>query len=664
MSFVALHRAHFDLGSGVQIEIESTVGRGQALKTLLAAPGLVSADEEVDAKLFGSGGLPPMCWRDSGELFEPFQLREDTDYFVDITVPLPMGEASQRTATHPAWPLGLRLASSFTREPVKRWREIELAGRRHTVVTGQLRLRSHAGVLDLGTEVGGTLHAEVVCRKLRYFDEFKALLDSLAEKATELLLAYDAPVSLSFGLSQEQARNDAALHFLMRYVMSPGQLPAATAEVLSAPHSRLIERLELKPIEEIEDGQADLIIDHLDVSSLGQGGPLGRFFDGYTPRELPHREMFESHDTPENRYTKALLEHCQLLAQRLEGRMRARKRKAAEREARSWSMQLDELLQHGLWREIGPLGQIPANSQAMLRKRGYKELFRLDVALRMSLDLAWSHGSDLADGLVGDSRPVNQIYEYWCFFVLREVLQSLCTEKSGGSFLTVTADGLRIQLAKGRRSECRFEFTSGNGTRLDVSLFYNRKFLRPRTSRADWSGSYTAAFDPDYSVVVRAPGGPAHWLHFDAKYRLERQQAEAMFESEEGDDGAIWEGATDYEAELVRVHKQDDLFKMHTYRDGILSTRGAYVLFPGNGVGGQTLSPSPNLFVRHPSALGGNTDQLVPSVGVFPLTPEGTGEQVDAIRELLRLTLETISIGAPYAEERGWFGLPFLDRSD
>lgn len=656
MSPVALHRAQFDLGSGVQIEIEATLGRGQSLTAALAAPGLIAAEEEADAEHVSSGGVPPMCWREGGVLFEPFQLREDTDYFVDVTIPLSLAEATQRAVEHPAWPFGLRLVSAFTREPVKRWREVEWAGRRHTVVTGQLRLRSHAGVLDLGTALGGSLRAEVVCRKLRYFDEFKALIDGLAEKATELLLAYDTPVSLSFGLSQEQARNDAALHFLMRYVMSPGQLRAAIAEVLSAPHSRLVERLDVKPIEEIEEGQADLIIDHLDFSSLGRAGPLARFFGGYTPREMPQREMFESHDTPENRYAKALLEHCRLMAQRLEGRMRARKRKAAEREAREWGLQLDELLQHGLWREVGPLGQLPANSQAMLRKRGYKELFRLDVALRMSLDLAWSHGSALSDGLVGDSRPVNQIYEYWCFFVLRDVLLSLCAEKGGGSFLTVTADGLRIQLAKGRRSECRFEFISGNGTRLGVSLFYNRRFLRSRTPRTDWDGSYTAAFDPDYSIVIRVPGGAAHWLHFDAKYRLERQQAEGMFESGEDEEGGTpGDAAADYEAELIRVHKQDDLFKMHTYRDGIMSTRGAYVLFPGDGVGGRTYNPRPNLFVRHPSALGVKADQIVPSVGAFPLTPEGTGEQVDAIRTLLRLTLDGISTGGHYVEERAWF---------
>jgi hypothetical protein len=214
-------------------------------------------------------------------------------------------------------------------------------------------------------------------------------------------------------------------------------------------------------------------------------------------------------------------------------------------------------------------------------------------------------------------------------------------------------------LAKGRRSECRFQFDGANGTKLLISLFYNRKFIRSKTPRIDWGGSYTASFDPDYSVAVRASdrGGVTHWLHFDAKYRLERQQAEALFESADDDEErATAESGQDYEAELSRVHKQDDLFKMHTYRDGILSTRGAYVLFPGDGVGGRSQNPRPNFFVRHPSAIGGTLTQTVPSVGAFPLTPEESGDQAGAIRDLLLATFEASLVGLPYAEERAWFG--------
>lgn len=655
MTALALHRVRFDLGNGVRLELEATHGRGQTMTGPWPDARVLGMEQELDADAVVSGGMPPMCWRDSGQLFEPFQLREDTDYFVDIAVPLDFDAATEQAKEHDAWPFDARLATVFTRDPPRRWRQIAGAERACTVITGLVRLRSHAGVINFATPYGAGLRAEVVCRKLRYFDEFKALLDSLADKAAALLLAYDSPVSAAFGLQDVLATNDAALHFLMRHVMAAGNLPLATEEILAAPHAGLIELVDDAPIEEVEEANDDLIVDHLDASALAPGGPLARLFGGYTPRTLPRRRTFETHDTPENRYAKAFLEHCQLIAQRLETRMASRRRQAAEREARSWRLLLDTTLQHGLWRAVGSLGHVPANSQALLRKRGYKELLRFDALLRLSLGLTWPQGADIADGLSGDIRPVNQIYEYWCFFTLREILQTFCREVGGGNFLVVAPDGLRVQLAKGRRSECRFEYIGASGVKVAVSLFYNRRFNRPRAPRDAWDGSYTASFDPDFSIVAKpmAAGASAHWLHFDAKYRLERQQAEALFDSAEGDDDTAPAG--DYESELMRVHKQDDLFKMHTYRDGILSTRGAYVLFPGDGIGGRVMNPNPNLFIRHPSALGAATVHAVPSVGAFPLTPNGNTEQLGVVRDLLRAALDAVARGMPYVEEHAFF---------
>lgn len=657
MPLVALHRARFVLGPNVVLDIESALGQGSPLAKFRPVPLLLDAEEELQADSLRSGDVLPMCWRETEQLFESFQLREDTDYFVDITVPLRLADAEHKSKAHTAWPFDQRLSGAFSREPVRRWKEVTSAGGTHTVITGQLRLRSHAGVIVFDTEYGASLRAEVACRKLRYFDEFKSLLDSLAEKAAELLLAYDSPVSLSFAVNDVQADNDAALHFLMRHVMSPGNLPLAFEEMLARPHVRLLERMETIPIEEAEDADPELIVDSLDLDSLSAGGPLSRFFAGFSPREVPYRETIESHDTPENRYAKAFLEHCRLLAQRLERRMASRKRRAAEREARMWGDSLGEMLQHSLWREVGSLTQIPTNSQVLLRKRGYKELFRFDVTLRMRLALAWKHGAELADGLIGDVRPVSQIYEYWCFFTLREVLLAICQPLGGGNFLTVSKDRLRIQLSKGQRSECRFEFISAAGSKVQVSLFYNRRFRRPQTPRPHWNGSYTASFDPDFSIIARCPGQSAHWLHFDAKYRLEREEAEDLFQStdETAEAEANVAQASEYKTELTRVHKQDDLFKMHTYRDGILGTRGAYVLFPGDGVGGKVQNPKPNFFVRHPSAFGTKSHQTVPSVGVYPLSPEETGAQIAAVRELLVSAFEAVASGAGYKEEQAYF---------
>jgi predicted component of viral defense system (DUF524 family) len=650
MSFVPLHRARFDLGAGCWIDIEADLGNGKPLaEGAIQSDSLISAEEEANPDEVSSGGIPPMCWRDAGALFEKFQLREDTDYFVDVATPLPMEKAIEQANTNPAWPFEPRLANAFTREPARRWRQED--GK--TVITGQVRLRSHAGVLNLSPVYGGELRAEVACRKLRYFDEFKRLLDELAEKAAELLLSYDSPVSLNFRTTDDLAKNEAALHFLMRHVMATPRLPTSVEEIAERPHARLVEHVEPTSIEEILEVDPELLADGLDHAELQVGGPLARLFRGFTPASLPQREIYECRDTPENRYAKAFLEHCSLVARRLEVALGAQGRRASAREARTWAVLIDEALQHGMWRGVGPLTQIPANSQTLLRKRGYKDLLRYDLSLRMALDLDWKEGTQLSDGLFGDIRPVNQIYEYWCFFCLREILLSLCVEIRGGNFLTVSKDGLRVQLAKGARSECRFEFTGTSGAKVHVSLFFNRRFRRPRTPQSAWEDSYTASFDPDFSIRLTkgSPDASSHWIHFDAKYRLERQQSETLFE--EPPNGEEDVGVADYEAEVARIHKLEDLFKMHTYRDGILGTRGAYVLFPGDGVGGIDGLPKPNFFVRNPAAFGGAGSHRIPSVGAFDLAPGGRAEQMQAIASLLASALQAVAGPSTYEEERG-----------
>lgn len=649
MSYAPMHRARFDLGGDCWIDIETALGEAMPLAEPILADGLISAEGERDIARLLSGDIPPMCWRDAGHLFEKFQLREDTDYYIDVLVPYRLDEACRQFAASPGWPFAPRLANAYASDPPRRWKEIG----RKTLVTGQIRLRSQAGVLDLSPVFGGVLRAEVACRKLRYFEEFKELLDSLADKVAELLLSYDSPVSLSFESTEELAVNEAALHFLLRHVMGDDQLPASLDEIFASPHSLMRERVEYASINEVEEADPELIADGVDFSDICRGGPLARLFNGYTPIMLPERHSFESLDTPENRYAKAFLEHCSLLARRIESGMQRRGRRASGREARAWSTRIDDALQHSIWREVGPLTLIPTNSQTLLRKRGYKDLFRYDLALRMSLGLAWPEGAQLSDGLLGDIRPVNQIYEYWCFFVLREILLELCREIGGGDFITVSPDGLRVQLAKGASSECRFEFTSPSSEVVNVSLFYNRRFTRSKAPKTDWDGSYTSSFDPDFSIRINRVVDPIpHWLHFDAKYRLERQQTEALFTTSEKEDGP---SPGDYYEELSRVYKKDDLFKMHTYRDGILGSRGAYILFPGDGAGGDSESSQPNFFVRHPSAYGGGSVQRLPSVGAFAISPGGEKSQHDAIKTLMYAALEAASNGKRYGEEQGFF---------
>jgi predicted component of viral defense system (DUF524 family) len=655
----SLHRVRFSWDTDRHIELEWVKGRG------LPTPGLTSGpfsfvEEEGKPDQFALNGIPAICWRDDvAPLFEQFQLREHTEYFLDVTLPLGRAEAENQAKGNPAWPFSRRLASTFYSDPPRRWRETASGA---VVISGQLRLKNHAGILDLNTDFNTPLMAEVVCRKIDYLTEFKALLDEVSNELAELLLQYDSPLSFSFNLSDLGSENDAALLFQMRHIMNPQNLPVAVDEVLARFHSRLTEHLVIESISAVQEPQVDALVDELDVSVLGQGGPLARLFRGYTPTEIAVVETEDSVDTSENRYVKYFLEECVLIAERLAVRLAVRKKPAAAREAQDWVVRLDEMLAHRLWLSVGTLRQFPSNSQVLHRRRGYREMLKFDLALRLSLELSWRRGDDFADGLLGDVRPVNEIYEYWCFFVLRRILIGMCEVElpSNGSFIQLAADGLQVRLEKGRRSRISFLYRQTSTRSLQVCLFFNRRFKRPSRALSSWDGSYTAHFDPDYSILLTVSRGDErdrHWLHFDAKYRLESNEVEELFAAHDmpGSSGSGDDEATAYDREIARLHKRDDLFKMHTYRDGILSSRGAYILFPGVGTEIRLSGTEQNLFVRHPTAFAGTPLHKFPGVGAFDLCPGHGDVQSSVIEHFLKEFFEAVLDGNVYQEETGLF---------
>lgn len=649
-----LHRVKFSWGADTHLELEWSKGRGRLLDSLPAIPNLAYAEEELDPDEPTVLGVPALCWRNNVPvLFERFQLRENTEYYLDVTLPLSLEDARSAADLQPGWPFNERLAIVFQADPFRRWR-CNVNGT--VTISGQLRLRNHAGILDLSLGDNRQLVVEIVCQKIGYFDEFKAMLDAVAEESSELLLQYDSPASASFNLADAAPASEAALLFQLRHIMADRNLPTALEEVRRSFHSRLVNRQTTEPLSGIEEPDVTRFIAETDPSSLVKGGPLAKLFRGYTPREFPVMEMHETSDTAENRYIKFFLEELQRVGQRLATALARHNRRASVREVQEWLDQLDEELASDIWRSVGEFRTFPSNSQVLQKRRGYREILKLDLSLRMSLEMPWKRAEALADGLIGDIRPVNELYEYWCFFLLRRSLSELAEAElpSDGSLIDVREGGFQVRLLRGRRSRISYLYRRVADRSLQINFFYNRTFPRPSRELAIWHGSYTARFDPDYSIellVQSELGTQRHWLHFDAKYRIERGELMNLFNAFQAEDG-IDEDAG-YETEMRRVHRREDLYKMHTYRDGILGSRGAYILFPGDRAGIQMDGPGKNLFVRHPSGFGEKPQYLFPGVGAFDLCPGRELTQRPIIREFLRNVCEAVFAGEPYCEEEG-----------
>jgi hypothetical protein len=122
---------------------------------------------------------------------------------------------------------------------------------------------------------------------------------------------------------------------------------------------------------------------------------------------------------------------------------------------------------------------------------------------------------------------------------------------------------------------------------------------------------------PDISLRIALENGLSGvedlWVHFDAKYRVEKLSEVFV---DEGDDSSD-------------TFLREDILKMHAYKDSIRSSGGAFVVFPGSGeVGDGDLRPE--------------RDELLPGVGAFRLVPAEGGPPLgwEAIRAHLNNVLE------------------------
>lgn len=695
---IAFHRLLFRWEDESSLEIEWAKGEEGPNILSMLTDSLVEAsiEDEPDRP-----EVPAICIREDGNfLFQNLQLREQTEYIVAITLPIGFEEAREKFLSQNdiGWPfIDARSSSSVKIDPPRYWESKSLGQIEFVKIKGRLNFGGHIGIANLSIiDPSHEAIFEIACLKINYFDEFKKLLEEISQFTSELLLEIDQATNLQFYTSERITENYGVALFHLRRLMADENLPEAIRSILNNPHNRLLVEEEGVPT-----GWANRIDPVTLASSAGKlpmrsGGPLQSIFRGLTPLEMPQVYKFTSFDTPENRFVKMFLQELSLLCNDIlelikddqenqPDRGNKEKYKASQREVMAWLNMITEWLSSPFWRNIGLVKFLPANSQVLQKRADYKQVLESMISLQFSLNLPWDAGSTLEETEFGDIRPIHKLYEFWCFLSLRKILaetygndKSLQGEsRNKDDFLRITDSGLEVNLARGRRSRCPFEAIIGN-KKIQINLFYNKAFKKSQSLGA-WQGSYSVDFYPDFSIQIKLPDSQhSHWLHFDAKYRLDYINWQKEFESM----GAIEEELsdeknttlsessilnletdsennseknrqpTDIEASIdeedtgdLTIFKQADLYKMHTYRDAILGSRGAYVLFPGSG-------NTSTLMIRNPSKKYQNLYDI-PGIGAFPLKPQGDAQQVNQIKNFITGAISALASAQLYSEEIG-----------
>lgn len=449
---------------------------------------------------------------------------------------------------------------------------------------------------------------EVQSVKTTYREDYRHMLEEITNKCTDLLLQSNSPVTQNLEVNPEADAKTIYQRFaFLKSIIDTEEFNDSIQKILSTPVTRW------KEIETIKDIRSVRRINNNLLRQIGNANNRLDFALTTTVKSIPSKlrvsHKTETVDTPENRFVKHALFSFQSFLNDI--RTKAKSDKRLELESLLLEDKLEQYLSHSIFKELSPLTTLPLNSPVLQRKEGYRGVLRNWLMFDLAAKLVW-HGGD--DVYSGNKRDVAVLYEYWLFFKFLDIVKEVfkIEPKSVEELIKPTSDGLGLQLKQGQHLPIEGVYKSET-RELNVIFSYNKTFSGDN-SYPD-SGSWTRSMRPDYTLSIWPRGISAEeaekeelivHVHFDAKYKVENlseilgNDADLINEKEEQNKG---------------TYKRADLLKMHTYKDAIRRTAGAYILYPGTDktytkIGFHEIIPGLGAFSIRPSKTNSGTEEL------------------------------------------------------
>ena len=467
-------------------------------------------------------------------------------------------------------------------------------------IVGTLNFRSYVGKSFLDVKKDGInsikIPIEVRSKKIDYFNQYSSMIADLSQHSLSLLFEVNSPLCQEFELDSRQKETFYEDFMFLEYLFRQDNLPSIFEYLSKNLHSQLKNHTETVPISFASNVDQNTLKNIISKpNNLFKSDSDLKIVDklnGYLPSEIDQIKHEDIIDIPENQFFKYFLEMIHELVEKL---LENSKEGYINDKLLYFSDEIEYYLSSKFFNHISTMEYIPFNSQILQKKEGYREIFQYFLMLEFSFRLSWD---EINNQFRGFEKKLSELYEYWCYFKLLKVLNDMSIYKINfENVFMVNRDNWSIRIKKGVKSAKKFKL-SLYGYDIEIELFYNLRFSDRSKFR-----SYSLPFKPDYTMLVKL-GDKPYYVHFDAKYRSELEIIKVydIIESERELDDEIKK--RDDSEEKDRVFKDGDIYKMHTYKDSILETEGAYVLYPGN--------VTKQFF---------ETNTIIPSVGAFSLIP-------------------------------------------
>jgi predicted component of viral defense system (DUF524 family) len=487
-------------------------------------------------------------------------------------------------------------------------------------------------VLDSKMDKCATVALEVQSVKARYRDDYRYMLEAITERCTDLLLLHSSLVSQSMTVNFDEDSKTLYQRFaFIKSILDSVEFIDAVHKVISAPVTKWKDQEIVKDVRGIRRLNNSVLRQFSSASNrigIPDGHPLSDISSSI-PSRIKLANKTETIDTPENRFIKHALSSFLSFSNEFKSRLDSSTRSSAE--AKLMIDKLEQVLSNSIFKEIDQPSTLPLNSPILQRKEGYREILRVWLMFDLAAKILWKGGDDVYSG---NKRDVAVLYEYWIFFRLLDIISEVFKIKSlaPDELIEKTNDGLGLKLKQGKYLPLAGIYDDG-ARKLNVQFSYNKTFRGG--SEYPHGGSWTRDLRPDYTLSIWPHGVEEEeaereelivHIHFDAKYKIESLQG--IFKKEEDLD-------SEREEQNRGTYKRADLLKMHTYKDAIRRTAGAYILYPGSG-------PRYTKFGFH---------EIIPGLGAFSIRPSRTNDGGEHLKRFLGEVLVHFSNRASQREK-------------
>lgn len=426
------------------------------------------------------------------------------------------------------------------------------------------------------------------------------MIADLSEIASGLIYESKSPLYQDFELNDNINQTRYEDFMILEYIFRPENLPSTIEYLSKNLYSNLEEYVENVPTSLASNIGPNELVDIISSSQRlikfdNDNSIIKEQLNGYIPSKINEIRYKDNIDTPENRFYKYFLE---MLNYKIINCLNNINEGYVKEKLLTFQDKTNNYLSQKYFQDISKMDYAPLNSQVLQKKEGYRDIFEYFLMLEFSFRMEWE---EVTNDFKGYQKKLSELYEYWCYFKLIEILKNITnTEINFEDIYKIDKDRWSIKLHENIKSILHFNYEN-----IEIELFYTKKFNQNTIDK-----SYSLPFKPDYTIILKN-NDKKYLIHFDAKYKVD----------------TILIDTEDNSNQKIDIYKNPDIYKMHTYKDAISQTIGAYIFYPGD---------KEKIFKE-------KKDSITPSIGAFPLNPGNSEENEMKITKFLKNIIKTLN---------------------